>query len=140
MKRALLITSIIFAVISLIFAVDMYAVKGGWYSAEATIDFIGLPVGAVYGSYIDEGGLQHTEEWLFLTQLIKGNGTDVNELVNSFYGDKISILISPEGETYCRGHLLLRWMVPAMISAALLLIWFILLLIRLIQRRRNAAR
>ena len=84
MKRALLITSIIFAVISLIFAVDMYAVKGGWYSAEATIDFIGLPVGAVYGSYIDEGGLQHTEEWLFLTQLIKGNGTAVNELVNSF--------------------------------------------------------
>ena len=137
MRKTLLIIGIIFAIIAAGLAADMYIIKGGWYRTEAVVEFIGLPPGNVYGSYIDESGLQHNEEYLFNTLFIQGHGTDAMELANSLYGDKVSVMISPKGEIYCCGHLRLRWMAYGVLSAAILLIYCILCVVTKCRHREE---
>ena len=66
---------------------------GGWYKTTLTITFIGLPDGAVYGDYVDEGGEKHSNELAFRNDIPLSKYRNDSE---KYYGDIVKIAIDPQ--------------------------------------------
>ena len=91
LKVFLIIWMIISAVLC-IFSIKDCITKREWQPAKAEITFVGLPDGAVIGTYTDSKGTIHTEEMLyidFLHQSYKARVDDlIGKTVNIVYDEK----------------------------------------------------
>ena len=64
--------------------------KRDWISGTATVTFIGLPQGTVFGDYTDINGTEHIEEALYIDYIYQGKHI-VNEEY-PLYGKSVRIL------------------------------------------------
>ena len=75
-----------------IFSIKDCITKREWQPAKAEITFVGLPDGAVIGTYTDSKGTIHTEEMLYIDFLHQGYKAKVDDLigktVNIVYDEK----------------------------------------------------
>lgn len=74
MKRKILFILYFFtSVLCFIYSVKDYCSKKNWISSTATITFIGLPQGTVFGTYTDINGLEHTDVALYVDYIYQGS-------------------------------------------------------------------
>lgn len=115
MKKSFIVAAV-FAAIALFYLVNAVVILVPSYKTEAVVDFIGLPAGAVFGTYTDESGAMHSEERMFPTLLLAGNHIGL-ETVERFYGREINIYINPsDGKIYYAPHLYAQMIPFAVIS------------------------
>ncbi|MDO5559826.1 MAG: hypothetical protein Q4F95_09545 [Oscillospiraceae bacterium] len=116
---------IILTVLSLIMSI--YNVIDGvrkrdWFVTTATIDRIGLPDGAVFGTYKDQKGIVHSEE-LFLGTFLQGYKIESRKYI----GEKVKIIYEPQTGKILNYYKIIfyRWISGILLVVSVLLIIFI---------------
>ena len=84
---ALMIVSLIWCVFNIIDVVK----KRGWIVTTATIERIGLPDGAVFGTYKDQEGSVHSGE-LYIDSFLQGYDTNTEKYI----GENVKIIYQPQ--------------------------------------------
>jgi len=72
-----LVLSIVFCIYNFVF----YLYTKDWISSNATITFVGLPDGAVIGTYTDINNITHTDVLLYIDYFHQGYSIDVDKLI-----------------------------------------------------------
>ncbi|MBE6880824.1 MAG: hypothetical protein E7490_08345 [Ruminococcaceae bacterium] len=94
MKRWHMIISIIIFVLSVIWIVFNIITsihRQSWIVTTATITFVGLPDGAVIGTYTDINNHTHSDVTLYIDFFHKGYHANVDELI----GKEVDIIYNP---------------------------------------------
>ena len=88
--KKILIIYLILSLIWCIHGVSALYQKRDWISGTATVTFIGLPQGTVFGDYTDINGTEHIEKALYIDYIYQGRHI-VNEEY-PLYGKSVRIL------------------------------------------------
>ena len=90
-------------------------------TADCTITFIGLPDGAVFGDFTDSNGVDHVNEYLYISDFVRWHRAEAEK----YYGSHIKILYDKEsGKIINYGYTVTSTFIgTVLILISLIVIW-----------------
>lgn len=85
------ILALIISALLIVINIFNYFSKKDWIETTATITFVGLPDGMVFGNYTDLYGNTHDNTALYIDYFHQGHGADVDALS----GKEVDIIYNP---------------------------------------------
>ena len=108
MKRRYKILIFVVFILSIIwctFNISTYIHQRNWITTTATITFVGLPGGVVFGTYTDINNHTHSDVTLYIEPFYKGDNANVDRLV----GKKIDIIYNPLTGEVAKSNTMYYW-------------------------------
>ena len=108
MKRRYKILILVIFILSIIwcaFNINTYMHQQNWVTTTATITFVGLPDGAVIGTYTDINNHTYSDVTLYIDPFYKGYNANVDRLV----GKKIEIIYNPLTGEVAKSNTMYYW-------------------------------
>ena len=108
MKRRYKILILVIFILSIIlcaFNINTYMHQRNWVTTTATITFVGLPDGAVIGTYTDINNHTYSDVTLYIDPFYKSYNANVDRLV----GKKIDIIYNPLTGEVAKSNTMYYW-------------------------------